>query len=350
MAIDLDIEKLVVDALHSLSTGDADAARALLEKAERVQPTDRDVLLLKATLLAAEDDLDAAIDMFDRALDLHPGDPLIASAKAALLLDVYDDVAAALPLLEDAADRLLVSGGLDKDLLHDVLVRLSETRLRAGDVEGAVAAAEEAHELDPGSADALVARGLALLELGEVADVKDLADAVIDAEPEHARAWSLRGAVYDLMADRPAADAAHRKAAALQPEVHPTPTTLGLTEFEAKVRAALTAPPEPYEDLVRTATITIDDVPPPGALRSRAPPRPHGSLVVVDVDEAADDDDAPGPATITFFRRAFEVAGVELDEVEEIAWAALSDDLDRLFTSDDDDDDELDDDDLDDER
>lgn len=326
----VDPEKLVVDALHALSSGDAERAKQLLSEAEAAAPNDRDVLLLRATLLAADQDTDAAVDAFDRALEEHPGDPLVASAKAAVLLDVYDDVEGALPLLEDAADRLLVTGGAEKELLADVLVRLSECRLRAGDVEGALQAAEEASELEGGSADAMLARAAALLELGEVADARAVVDAVLEVETKSARAHHLRGATLDAANERAAADAAYAKAAAQEPDAYAPPTSLDPAAFEKAVLASLSHVEEPFDEVVKAAGIVVADMPAPGELAAKDPPRVHASLVVVDDD----------PPTITFYRRAFEVAGVEADEIEDIAAAALADDLDRLFVDDDEDDEE----------
>lgn len=323
MPAPIDPEKLVVDALHALSAGDAAGAKKLLEQAERHAPNDRDVLLLKATLLAADEDVDAAVEAFDRALEEHPGDPLVSSAKASVLLDVYDDVDGALPLLEDAADRLLVAADADRDLLADVLVRLSDCRLRAGDAEGALQAAEEAGELEGGSADAMLARAAALLELGEVADVQAIVEAVLEVQPTSGRAHHLKGAVLDLTGRRDDADVAYTKAAVHEPDAYAPPTRLDAAAFEEKARAAVAAVDEPYEELATSAQVRVVDLPAPGELQAKDPPRAHHSLVVVDVADES--------ATITFYRRAFEVAGIELDEVDELGAAALADDLDRVF-------------------
>lgn len=183
-------------------TADPDTTRAL-HAALSARPDSADLWAATGILLAGAGDGAAAVQAFDRALDLQPGhrealgglfeetrlgahpadrmearlreglrarpESILARNWLALLLDGRGEARAALDLLEEAAALAPEHAG--------TRVNLGVVRGRAGDVDGAVAAFREALTLDPGDVAAAVGLGTTLARAGRLEEARDVLEA-----------------------------------------------------------------------------------------------------------------------------------------------------------------------------
>jgi tetratricopeptide (TPR) repeat protein len=97
---------------------------------------------------------------------------------------------------------------------------LAEARrkIEAHDLEGGIADATRAIELDPTFAQALVARGLARSQLGDREGAIEDAGKAIEADPTISEAWSDRGRLRGMRGDYPGQEADCARAIELDPE------------------------------------------------------------------------------------------------------------------------------------
>lgn len=129
---------LVLRGLAQLGLEDVPAARATIERAERVAPQLADVPLAAARVALAEQDLARAEQKVERslALDANKPDALLLKGQ---LLNARGERQAALAVLDQAVER---SGGSPAVLLEraTVLIALNQDAKAKADVEAALAA------------------------------------------------------------------------------------------------------------------------------------------------------------------------------------------------------------------
>ena len=112
----------------------------------------------------------------------------------------------------------LAQTALDQGLEHPMLFNLAADRLeRDGRFEEALALLQRGHALAPADPGLNQAQGLVLHRLERYVLAVDRFDAVIAAQPGFAPAHAARGASLEAIGDIQAAEAAYRKALALQP-------------------------------------------------------------------------------------------------------------------------------------
>jgi tetratricopeptide (TPR) repeat protein len=136
----LRIEPDYLLALYLLAqvTSDPDEARALIDRALTVEPTNHDLLTERAQLEIRLGDYHRALQMFDQLLETaRDKDALIGRADALRLLGRFEDaVTAATEAAELGQDQL-------------TLRSLGLARLAADDITGAIEALARAHDADP---------------------------------------------------------------------------------------------------------------------------------------------------------------------------------------------------------
>jgi len=322
------LEKLVADALAALCRGDTALAMRMLEDAERRDPNDLDVLLLRATIFAAHDRVEEARAVLDRAILSHPNDPVARSAEAALLLDAFDDPQGALSLFQDVV-RLLRSDELaeenneaGRELLHDALLRCAECHALLEDPARALDAANEACAARPSSGAAHVARAQALLALGRLSDAARAVDEGLAHDEAIGLGHFTRGQLRAFLGDEDGARAAFARAASLDPERCPLPLPLDPERFARDVRGCLAHLPRAIAASFAHVEVVAADWPSTAALARESAPRSPLSLVLLDGE-------IDGRPRVALYRRCFELAHVDADEVREIAAGLVVDALAR---------------------
>ncbi len=144
-----------------------------------------DFALLGDALLD-EGELEAAVDAYQKMMDLRPGLPAYLRAGEARWL--RGDVKGSLKMM-----RLAASAGSTRqpEAVCFALSRLSHLLLQSGSVSEAAGVADRALALLPGYVPALAAKGRALLAQGAYQDALEPLSTVADLAPQPAHQWAL---------------------------------------------------------------------------------------------------------------------------------------------------------------
>jgi predicted Zn-dependent protease with MMP-like domain/Tfp pilus assembly protein PilF len=344
---DADIDALLDKAFEALWQGELEDARRLLDEARQIDSKDREVLLLEVDLFEAEGAGEEAVAAIEEALKLYEDDLALTFRYATLLLDIYDDVPGARPMLERVRERLKkgerpvgtnrVEGAANdndeehdfvEELLLDVLLSLSDCRAADHDPMGALDAAEEAVQLVPDDAMARLARAAALFDLCRLEEAEKAVAQALDREPRLADAYWLRGRLLTVRGDEKGATRALERAVSIEPERFFTPFKVSEDDFARVMEESLAALPDQVRAYLKNVVICVEDLPDMERLRLSDPPLSPGCLGLYEGTPPAlasgDDPWAHFPNHITLFRKNIELsAGTEEDLHEAIATTLL---------------------------
>ena len=170
--------------------GDSAAARQYLDRLGSAGGgTDAAIRVFNAGADAARaGDLDSALTLFDKAIEIDPELAPAHAATARLLLarERYDDALA-------AAERALAA---DPDLVEVQRVRYEAYR-RLGQEDKALEVFEELAAADPeGLAETLYEQGRSAFQAGDTAQAVQALEQAVQAKPDHARAHYMLGLSY----------------------------------------------------------------------------------------------------------------------------------------------------------
>ncbi|MDP2344202.1 MAG: metallopeptidase family protein [Deltaproteobacteria bacterium] len=336
------LEELVDEAHEALYDGRLDDAKRLLNDARRVDGRAIDVRLLEVDVLAADDLLDEAVSAAEEARDDHPRSMIIAFRLVTLLLDGFDDVASARPILEDLVRRLQKgeepdTGGLastaeekaDKaeaavDFAVEVYLTLSDVRAADHDPRGALAAADLAVKLAPDDAMARVARAAALFDLCRVDDAEKIVAQAVDRDPRNADAWWLRGRIHTIRGDHDKADKAFERAIALDGERFQPPFRITEDRFAKVIEEAMAELPEVIRGAMKNLDVIVEDLPNVAVLLKSDPPLSPSAVGLFDPEPLAPNAGPGQPVRIFLYRKNLEVTCASEDEmVDEIGVTLL---------------------------
>jgi predicted Zn-dependent protease with MMP-like domain/Flp pilus assembly protein TadD len=336
--------ELIDDAWDLIHTDDLKEARKRHQQACRLQPDHREVVLLEAELLKREGSGDEAVMCIEQARDKHPGDMLLDYTYATLLLDVYDDVPGARPLLEDVKKRLDAgeSPGLEADIdaadaeraegvredFHiDLLLTLSDCRGADLDPRGALSAAEEAMKLDPDDPQARICVASARFDLGQLDGAEQLVAQAIDRDPRLPDAYWLRGRILTLKGDDEGADRAFERACLIDPDRFSAPVRMDEDTFAKAMEESLQELPQGVQDYLSNVAIAVEDTPPLDRLAQSDPPLSPGLLGLYEGTPPAlaegEDPWAHHPSHITLFRKNIEITARDGAELRDLIATTL---------------------------
>ncbi|MFZ9886643.1 MAG: metallopeptidase family protein [Myxococcota bacterium] len=335
-------------AYEALYEGEVEEARRLLDKARQLDSQDRDVLLLEADVFEAEGAGEEAIAAVEEALRRYKGDLPLTFRHATLLMDVYEDVAGARPLLEDVVARL-EAGELSADrssdkraandneeeeqadpameLLFEALLALSDCRSADHDPVGCLAAAERAVALAPEDATARLVRAAAQFDLCQLEEAEKGVAQALDRDPRLADAYWLRGRILTVRGDEKGATKACERAATLDGERFRAPLRVSEDEFVRLMERSLEELPAKVRTYLRNVAIAVEDIPPLERLRLAEPPLSPGSLGLYEGTPPSlapgDDPWAHLPSQITLFRKNIELAARDEEDLQDLVATTL---------------------------
>lgn len=347
MADAVELDDILDDAYAALYDGEVEEARRLLDEARQRDSKDRDVLLLEADVFEAEGAGEEAVAAVEEALKQYPGDLALSFRYATLLLDVYDDVPGARPLLEEVVERLEKGEhpgappqpGTDAanddeeedeallEMRLEAWLTLSDCRAADHDPMGALAAAEKAVELAPDDAQARLARAAALFDLCRLDEAEKGIAQAIDRDPRLADAYWLRGRVLTVKGDEPGAEKALARAVALDEERFSPPLRISEDDFVAVMEESLEELPEQVRNYLKNVAIAVEDVPPLDRLQLSDPPLSPGSLGLYEgTPPSLAIGDNPWdhlPNQITLFRKNIELSAKDEDDLRDLIATTL---------------------------
>jgi predicted Zn-dependent protease with MMP-like domain len=336
MGLRMSLADAIDEAYEALYEDRLPAAREALVRAQRLDAKHPEVRLLEIELLEASDEAEEAVLAAEKAVSALPKSMLLRLKLATLLLDVYDDVPAARPHLEELAARLERGdkpdvGGDDasapRDFAVEVWLTLADARGSDHDPRGALAAAEHAAALAPDDAVARVALGSARFDLCELDLAEKHVAQAIDRDPRCADAFWLRGRIETVRGNHGAADKAFAKAAQLDPVRFAIPFRVDEDAFARLMEESLEELPEQVKSYLKNIAIAVEDVPALEAVQRNDPPLSPGSLGLF---EGTPPSLAPGddpwshfPSRITLFRRNIEISCIDEDELRDLVSSTL---------------------------
>jgi tetratricopeptide (TPR) repeat protein len=240
---------------------------------------------------------------------------------------VHMDPGAAVPLLEDILMTLAGARSAAPDkrqaLELDVRLRLTEALSQSGDLEGALDAAEFALDRT-GDARARFALAQARYAFGDVEGASEALSEFLREEGARADAWHLEGRVALSLDDESRAAHAFARAAALEPDAYPVPPRLPPERFEARMRAAMRALPEPLARYAAAMEVEFAAMPDLAALRAVDPPLPPSTPLFLEGDRPEGDPFSRLPERLVIFQRNIEVLAASEGELEEVLLSALT--------------------------
>ncbi len=256
------VKDLVDLGRDALMRGDLDAALRAVNGASSRAPHDREVLRLKAALLAAEGDHEAALEVLETAAGRYRHDVNIVMDQIAILLDDIGDAEEALPLIRDCLSRLSEGDDDDDDRRArraELMLRAVDAHLALGNVDDAVRVAEDAvaaaGDDDVGGAFARAALARAVLAGGDVDAALVHAEAAAEGCRDSADIFVVVGRVKSVKGDDAGASAAFARARELDDDA-PLPPRLSASDFAARVASVCAALPQPMKGYIKKLTFT----------------------------------------------------------------------------------------------
>jgi len=294
----------------ALEAGKIDTAASIVERCQRIDRKNPDVVALAAAVSDASGDVEDALEQYRLLRELRPDDPMPRICVARLELQGLGDPDAALDTVQTAFDFI----DEEADLIEAIYIK----------------------------AQALVARGepaAAREALGELASsviddpelALDLAELALSAEdPEGALRWieiarphdelradalHLLGRVHELTGDRAAMIAAWQEVRRLDLAADPGPLEISEDDLEQIALATLGELPPPIHEKLERVPILIDDLPSEALVADGIDPRLLGLFQGTPMPD--DGALAPTVTNILLFRKNLQRACVDAEHLAE---------------------------------
>jgi len=307
------MERLLSDlerGFEALEAGKIETAASIVERCQRIDRKNPDVVALAAAVSDASGDLEDALAQYRLLRELRPDDPMPRICVARLELQGLGDPDAALDTVQTAFDFI----DEEADLIEAIYIKAQALVARGEPAEARTALAEIS---------------TSVIEDGELA--LDLAELALSAEdPEGARRWieiaeqdeelhadaqHMLGRVHEFTDDRAAMVAAWLEVRRLDLAAGPGPLVISDDDVEQIALQTLAElPPEIREKLERVP-ILIDDVPSEALVADGIDPRLLGLFQGTPMPE--DGALAPTVTNILLFRGNLQRACVDAEHLNE---------------------------------
>jgi predicted Zn-dependent protease with MMP-like domain len=214
-----------------------------------------------------------------------------------------------------ACDRAAMQG---EDARYYAAMMRGDVLLELGDAAGALSSFESVADPDVEDPDVDLSRGVALFELGRLAEGENALRSALRGDANLAEAHYTLGLIAELQGN--GAEAEHfRQARRLDAELYSPRPQLAREDFENLVEEALASLPDPVATAVRNIPVLVAELPHPEDLRLSDPPlspRALGLFVGTPPGRTGGfDGPAPEQPTILLFKRNLERACADREEL-----------------------------------
>jgi predicted Zn-dependent protease with MMP-like domain/uncharacterized protein HemY len=306
-------DRLVADlerGFIALEEGRVDDAVSILERVQRIDRQNPDVVTLAAAVADASGDAEAALGHYRTLAELRPDDPMPRVMTARILLQDHGDADGALETIEAAFDFI----DDEADLIEAVIVR-TEALLALDDVKSAKESLAELSTSVIDDPDLALDLGDLALAAEEI-DVAKRYVEIARKEPRlEADALHLLGRIHELAGDRDAMVAAWKRVRELDLTQPAPQVSISEDELERIASAALAELPIEVRDRLERAPILIDDVPSEDLIAEGLDPRMLGVFSGTPMPEGGEL--APSVTNIRLFKTNLERAAHDLDHLAE---------------------------------
>ncbi len=294
----------------ALEEGRVEDAASILERAQRIDRQNPDVVTLAAAVADASGDPEAALGHYRTLAELRPDDPMPRVMIARILLQDHGDADGALETIEAAFDFI----DDEADLIEAVIVR-TEALLSLDDVGSAKESLAELSTSVIDDPDLALDLGDLALAAEEI-DVAKRYVEIAQKEPRlEADALHLLGRIHELAGDRDAMVAAWKRVRELDMKASAPQVTISEDELERIAAAALAELPVEVRDKLERAPILIDDVPSDDLIGEGLDPRMLGVFSGTPMPEGGEL--APSVTNIRLFKANLERSAHDLDHLAE---------------------------------
>jgi len=295
-------------AFTALEDGRIDDAAECLERVQKVDGKNPDVVTLAAAVADAKGDAETALGHYRTLAELRPDDPMPRVCMARILLQDQGDPDGALEAVEAAFDYI----DEEEDLIEAVIVR-TEALLALDETEGAQ---ESLAELSSSVIDD-PELALDLADLALLAEDLDSAKRWIEIARKQPRleadALHLLGRIHEAAGDQAAMVEAWQKVRALDAKAPAPLVSISEDELERIASAALAELPEEVRTKLERAPILIDDVPSEDMVAEGLDPRMLGVFSGTPMPEGGEL--APTVTNIHLFKTNLERSAQDLDHL-----------------------------------
>jgi predicted Zn-dependent protease with MMP-like domain/Flp pilus assembly protein TadD len=307
------MERLLTDlerGFEALEAGKIETAASIVERCQRIDRKNPDVVALAAAVSDASGDLEDALAQYRLLHELRPDDPMPRICIARLELQGLGDPDAALDTVQAAFDFI----DEEADLIEAIYIKAQALVARGEPAEARVALTEIASSvIDDGEL------ALDLAELALSAEDPEAAKRWIEVaqshEALHADALHALGRVHEFTGDRAAQAAAWQEVRRLDLAAGPGPLVISDDDVEQIALQTLAElPPQIHEKLERVP-ILIDDVPSEALVSDGVDPRLLGLFQGTPMPD--DGALAPTVTNILLFRGNLQRACVDADHLAE---------------------------------
>jgi predicted Zn-dependent protease with MMP-like domain len=295
---------------EQLDAGEIDAAEAACAKAELKKADPAEILLCRAAIAAARDEIDDALALLGEAAEGLPDDPRPLLQAAELHLYGKDDAAAAIALCDEAAD---VAEGDEE--IADALLLKAEAQREAEDDAGARATLGELDDVDLGDPALWMRSGQLRLDLADGAGAERAFRAALEEDPDDADALHGLGQVFQERGDRPAATSAWLDTRRLDLASPRPPWHLAPAAFEEVAEAAMRELPPRVIELLANVPVLVDDAPSEDLVRDGTDPRLLGLFAGVPLPQKDSLGGGGGLDSIHLYQRNLELAVGSAEEL-----------------------------------
>jgi predicted Zn-dependent protease with MMP-like domain/thioredoxin-like negative regulator of GroEL len=306
-------DRLLTDlerGFEALEAGKLDTAASIVERCQRIDRKNPDVVALAAAVSDASGDVDDALEQYRLLCELRPDDPMPRICVARLELQglgdpdaALDTVQTAFPFIDEEADLIeaiyikaqaLVARG-EPDAAREALGELSSSVIEDGELALDLAELALAAE-DPAAAKRWV----------EIAD----READLRADALH-----MLGRIHEATGDLPACIAAWQEVRRLDLEAEPGTLEVSEDDVEQIAQQTLAELPAEIREKLERVPVLIDDVPSEALVAEGVDPRLLGLFQGTPMPEGGDL--APSVTTILLFRGNLSRACVDADHLAE---------------------------------
>jgi len=293
----------------ALEEGRIDDAAELLEKLQKVDRKNADVVALTAAIADARGEIEEALARYVELSELRPDDPMPRICIARIQLHDQGNPDEALETIDAVFDFI----DEERDLIDAVMLR-AEALIVLDDLEAARGSLSEL-------ATSVIDEPDLALDLAELAlAAEDFASSkrwieIGRKEPELVPdALHLLGRVYEATDDRTEMVATWKQVRALDAAAAPGDVSISEDEIVRIAEEALAELSEEANQNLERVAILIDDLPSDELIADGVDPRLLGLFQGTGM---ADDSAAPSVTTIHLFKRNLERVSHDLDELAE---------------------------------
>jgi predicted Zn-dependent protease with MMP-like domain len=306
-------DRLLTDlerGFEALEAGKLDAAASIVERCQRIDRKNPDVVALAAAVSDASGDVEDALEQYRLLRELRPDDPMPRICVARLELQGLDDPDAALDTVQEAFAFI----DEEADLIEAIYIK-AQALVARGEPEAA--------------RDALGELSSSVIDDGDLA--LDLAELALSAEdPAGAKRWieiaqkdeglaadalHALGRVHEATEDRAAMVAAWQEVRRLDLAAAPGPLEISEDDVEQIALQTLAELPPQIREKLERVPILIDDAPSEALVADGIDPRLLGLFQGTPMPE--DGGLAPTVTNIMLFRHNLARACADADHLAE---------------------------------